>query len=54
MVEAYLTNGRFQSHILFFVYTFWNLINFGKKLNMAFSGFHNTQSGHKGTAELSY
>ena len=52
-VEANLTVGRFQSHISFFVYTFWKLLNHGKKLIMAFSDFHNTQSGHRGKAELS-
>ena len=52
-VEAYLTDGRFQSHISFFVYTFRKLVNFGKKLNTAFSDFHNIQSGRRGTVELS-
>ena len=35
-VEAYLTDGKFQSHISFFVYTFWKLLNLRKKLNIVF------------------
>ena len=52
-VEANLTVGMYQSHISFFVYTFWKMLNPGKKLIMACSDFHYTQSGHRGTAELS-
>ena len=52
-VEAYVTDGRFSSHIFFFVYTFWGLLNLDKKLNMTFYDFLNTQFGHRVTAELS-
>ena len=53
MVEAFLTDDRFQTHISFFVYTFWKLLKLGKKLNMVFSDFQNTLFGHRGTVELS-
>ena len=49
---ANLTDGNFQCHISFFVYTFSRLLDFSQTLYMTFQVFQNTRSGHNSAAEI--